>query len=96
MCNVIVFQLLGQGLTLKGIRQHLPPPPLSPTSILFLLFEVCMGMTLTVEDFSAVARRPRPVMAGVAAQYTVMVRRRKIFALQGGACPHLRLCLLIF
>ncbi|CAM9827351.1 unnamed protein product [Pylaiella littoralis] len=33
---------------------------------------VCMGMTLTVEDFSAVARRPRPVMAGVAAQYTVM------------------------
>eukprot|EP00903_Cladosiphon_okamuranus_P006064 g5979.t1 len=33
---------------------------------------VCMGMTLTLEDFKAVARRPKPVMAGVAAQYTVM------------------------
>ncbi|CAB1113112.1 unnamed protein product [Ectocarpus sp. CCAP 1310/34] len=33
---------------------------------------VCMGMTLTLDDFVAVARRPRPVMAGVAAQYTVM------------------------
>lgn len=36
--------------------------------------QVCMGMTLTLEDFKAVARRPKPVMAGVAAQYTVMVR----------------------
>ncbi|CAN0268797.1 unnamed protein product, partial [Hapterophycus canaliculatus] len=34
---------------------------------------VCMGMTLTLDDFAAVARRPRPVMAGVFAQYTVMV-----------------------
>lgn len=33
-----------------------------------------MGMTLRVEDFAAVAKRPRPVMAGVAAQYTIMVR----------------------
>ncbi|CAM9505006.1 unnamed protein product [Ectocarpus sp. 12 AP-2014] len=36
---------------------------------------VCMGMTLTLDDFAAVARRPRPVMAGVAAQYTVMGAR---------------------
>eukprot|EP00904_Undaria_pinnatifida_P004837 jgi/Undpi1/1483/HiC_scaffold_11.g04873.m1 len=36
---------------------------------------VCMGMTLRLEDFAAVAQRPRPVFAGVAAQYTVMVRR---------------------
>ncbi|CAN0085353.1 unnamed protein product [Scytosiphon promiscuus] len=33
---------------------------------------VCMGMTLTLDDFAAVAKRPRPVMAGVFAQYTVM------------------------
>lgn len=33
-----------------------------------------MGMTLRVDDFKAVARRPRPVLAGVAAQYTIMVR----------------------
>lgn len=33
-----------------------------------------MGMTLRVEDFAAIARRPRPVVVGVLAQYTVMVR----------------------
>lgn len=35
-----------------------------------------MGMTLTLDDFAAVAQRPRPVMAGVFAQYTVMVSGR--------------------
>ncbi|CAM9674266.1 unnamed protein product [Ascophyllum nodosum] len=33
---------------------------------------VCMGMTLRVDDFKGVLRRPRPVLAGVLAQYTVM------------------------
>ena len=32
-----------------------------------------MGMTLRVDDFKGVLRRPRPVLAGVLAQYTVMV-----------------------
>ncbi|KIL52026.1 bile acid:sodium symporter family protein [Jeotgalibacillus soli] len=31
-----------------------------------------MGMTLTVQDFSAVAKQPRSVFIGVAAQYTIM------------------------
>lgn len=33
-----------------------------------------MGMTLRLDDFKEVAQRPRPVLAGVTAQYTVMVR----------------------
>lgn len=36
-----------------------------------------MGMTLKIDDFAAIARRPKPVFAGVAAQYTVMVRENE-------------------
>lgn len=34
-----------------------------------------MGMTLRVEDFINIARRPRPVLAGVIAQFTIMVKK---------------------
>ena len=35
---------------------------------------VAMGMTLTLGDLTAVARRPAPVALGVAAQFSVMPR----------------------
>lgn len=33
---------------------------------------LCMGLTLRVDEFAAVARRPRPVLFGAVAQYTLM------------------------
>lgn len=33
---------------------------------------VCMGLTLTTEDFSAVSKKPGQVLAGVLLQYTIM------------------------
>ena len=65
-------------MILSGIAALSWPDRLSPMSqgsmvVLMLAFiMLCMGLTLSVEDFRRIARMPRAVAIGFAAQYSIM------------------------
>ncbi|ATG56008.1 Bile acid:sodium symporter [Brachybacterium ginsengisoli] len=56
------------GFFLPDVGQSLAPF----TSIYLGVIMFAMGLTLTIPDFSLVARRPLPVLIGVVAQYVIM------------------------
>lgn len=64
------FILLGAALAL------LVPDPFIPLadhiSVMIALIMLCMGLTLTLPDFSLVIRRPLPIVVGVLAQFVIM------------------------
>lgn len=70
---VTVFPLLILAAALVGYLLPSAGQLLTPyTNILLGIIMFAMGLTLTLPDFTRVARRPIPVLVGVLAQYLIM------------------------
>lgn len=65
-----LFILLGAALAFFN------PEPFKPLSeyitVMIAIIMLCMGLTLTLPDFSLVIRRPLPIIVGVVAQFVIM------------------------
>ena len=94
---VLVLLAAGMGLLFPNVIQYLKPVYINP---LLGVIMFCMGMTLKENDFRIVFRRPKDVLIGCLAQFTVMpllaFALTKIFSLDAalaigvilvGCCP---------
>ena len=94
---VLVLLAAGMGLLFPNVIQYLKPAYINP---LLGVIMFCMGMTLKTDDFRVVFRRPKDVLIGCLAQFTVMpllaFALTKIFSLDAalaigvilvGCCP---------
>ncbi|MBP5539017.1 MAG: bile acid:sodium symporter family protein [Bacteroidales bacterium] len=95
--TVLVLLAAVLGLLFPGVIQYLKPAYINP---LLGVIMFCMGMTLKTDDFRVVFRRPKDVLIGCLAQFTVMpllaFALTKIFSLDAalaigvilvGCCP---------
>ncbi len=67
--TVLVLLAAVAGLLFPGVIQYLKPAYINP---LLGVIMFCMGMTLKTDDFRVVFRRPKDVLIGCLAQFTVM------------------------